>query len=120
MELKVDFWQLVGLLITFFGFCFAGAKVLVAQFERHLDTRFRAHAEKLSEIKESNAREAERIAAIEQELRDLQITFPQRFVSRDDYVRNQSVIEAKLDAMAMRFENLILRIGSLINSKDTP
>jgi hypothetical protein len=113
MEIKVDFWHLVGLLLMFLGFCFAGARILLAQFERHLDTRFKAHAEKLAEIKEASVREAERIAVIEQELRDIQIQLPQRYVAREDYVRNQSVIEAKLDAMAVRFENLILRIGNL-------
>lgn len=31
------------------------------------------------------------------------------YVMRDDYVRNQTVIEAKLDSVALRIENLQLK-----------
>ena len=34
---------------------------------------------------------------------------PLAYVRREDFVRNQSVIEAKLDGLALRIENLTLR-----------
>ena len=36
---------------------------------------------------------------------------PLAYVRRDDYVRNQTVIEAKLDALAVRIDNMKLRDG---------
>jgi hypothetical protein len=34
---------------------------------------------------------------------------PLHYVRREDYVRNQTVIEAKLDALALRLENVRLK-----------
>jgi hypothetical protein len=45
MTLSVDFWQLVGLLITFFGFVAGGAKILFNQIDRRLEQRFKAQDE---------------------------------------------------------------------------
>lgn len=42
MTVQVEFWQLVGLLLAFLGFVFAGAKLLFAQIDRRLETRFKA------------------------------------------------------------------------------
>ncbi|KKB00569.1 membrane protein, partial [Avibacterium paragallinarum] len=39
MTINVDFWHLVGLLLSFLGCCFGFAKILVAQFQSSLSER---------------------------------------------------------------------------------
>lgn len=42
MTIQVEFWHLVGLLIGFFGFVFAAARLLGGQIDRRLEERFKA------------------------------------------------------------------------------
>ncbi len=120
MKVEVEFWQLVSLLITFLGFTFAAGKVLLNQVDRRLDERFAAMEkaredagkhwdEKFSTVIEQNRREAEGWANLERDFLRFQADLPLQYVRREDYVRNQTVIEAKLDAVALKIENLQLK-----------
>lgn len=120
MKVEVEFWQLVSLLITFLGFTFAAGKVLLNQVDRRLDERFAAMEkarfeagrhwdEKFSTVIEQNRREAEGWSKLERDFLRFQADLPLNYVRREDYVRNQTVIEAKLDAVALKIENLQLK-----------
>lgn len=98
MNIQVDFWQLVTLLIAFIGFAVGAGKLLLNQFDRRLDDRF-------SSI-DSAAQEWRRI---EREVMTLKADLPLHYVRREDFVRNQTVIEAKIDSIAVKIENLQLR-----------
>lgn len=123
MHLQIELWQLVTLLIAFFGACGAAGKLLLDQTQRHLDARFNAQ----EAAREANQRTlAARLAAIEATERDeiaqwqrmeremlmLKADLPLQYVRRDDYIRGQSVIEAKLDGLAHRLENVQLRASA--------
>jgi hypothetical protein len=110
----------VTLLITFLGFLFAAGKVLLSQIDRRLTDRFetmekareeagRHWDERFGAVIEQGRREAEGWAALERDFLRFQADLPLQYVRREDYVRNQTVIEAKLDAIALRFENLQLK-----------
>lgn len=117
---QVDFWNLVGLLLAFFGAVAGAVKLVVAQFERRLDERFaaqekaRAESQKHWDSKFSNLEAAAKDEAgqwlrIERELLDLKAELPLQYVRREDYIRGQSVIEAKLDGLASKIEQNQLR-----------
>lgn len=40
MTINVDFWHLVGLLLSFLGCCFGFAKLLMTQFQNQLNERY--------------------------------------------------------------------------------
>ena len=40
MSIKVEFWQLLTLMISFLGFCFAAGRVLLSQTVKRLDQKF--------------------------------------------------------------------------------
>lgn len=96
------------------------ARLLMTQFERRLDERFRtqeaaraeaqkiwtAKFEALEQCAQNEAREWQRI---ERDILTLKADLPLNYVRREDYIRNQSVIEAKLDGLALKIENAILR-----------
>ncbi|MGA0610552.1 hypothetical protein [Caldimonas sp. KR1-144] len=115
-NIQIELWQLITLLITlllaFFGAVAAAGKMLLDQTGRSLDERFTKLQDQLDEIQEANREEAKQWKRVERELMELKAELPQRFVMREDYVRGQSVVEAKLDGLAVRIENLQLRTAA--------
>lgn len=120
MTIDLTLSNLIFLLIALIS-AFAGLiKIIVAQHERSLDKRF----EKLEETRsfanqqlskrldtlDTAARlEANQWQRVERELLSLKADLPLQYVRREDYIRGQSVIEAKLDGLANKLENFSLR-----------
>ena len=115
MTVQVEFWQLITLLLAFLGFLFAAGRLLLSQIDRRLNDRFEAMEnareqasrhwdEKFGTMIDQNRREAEGWAALEREFLRFQADLPLQYVRREDYVRGQSVIEAKLDALYNKLE----------------
>lgn len=124
MTIQVEFWQmlvwLAGLLLAFLGASFGAGKLLLAQVERRLDERFdtqertrRENSEhwdqRFQTLERAAREEASQWARVERDLLTLKADLPVLYVRREDYVRNQTVIEAKLDAVALKIENLQLK-----------
>lgn len=120
MSIQVTILELVGPLLAFFAFCGGAGKLLLVQTQRHLDERFttqdvtrsanhRQLSDRLDAIEEAARDDAAQWKRVERELMELKADLPMRFVMRDDYVRGQSVIEAKLDGLALKIENVQLR-----------
>jgi len=120
MTFQVEFWQFVSLMIGFMGACAAGGKLLLAQSQKHLDERFatldatrRSNHEQLTKrldgIEQSGRDEAQQWQRVERELLTLKADLPVYYVRREDYVQAIATIMSKLDSMALRFENILLR-----------
>ena len=120
MLIEVEIWQLISLLIGFFGAIAGFAKVLLSQFEKRLEERFDAqeHAkadaqkhwdEKFSSIEQAMREEAAQWSRVERDLLELRAELPVRYVMREDYIRGQSILEAKLDGLALKIENIQLK-----------
>ena len=115
MTVQVEFWQLITLLLSFLGFLFAAGKLLLSQIDRRLNERF-ATIEKAREEGQATwrqtftqhldeeRRETDLLRNIEREFLRFQAELPLQYVRREDYVRGQSVIEAKLDALYNKLE----------------
>lgn len=124
MTLQVDLWSLVGLLCglvtTLAGLGLTFARMLLTQVERRLDERFQALQKSredarsvcLSRFQTLDSERREEIAQwqrVERDLLALRAELPLHYVRREDYVRGQTVLEAKIDALALKLENLQLR-----------
>jgi hypothetical protein len=127
MIVTLELWHLITLLLAFFGCVGTFGSVLLRMFEKRLIERFSAQekAQKAAaESQEKSRMEAQahwdqRFTSLDSSSREWtriekdflrwQAELPFRYVLRDDYVRNQTVIEAKMDAIATRLENLKLR-----------
>lgn len=124
MAINVDFWQLVMMLGAMAGFALGvlmgAGKLLLSQLERRLNDRFKAQDEthamaqrhmdaRFGAVEQSFAIEAKEWQRLERIMMDLKVDLPIMYVRRDDYVRNQSVIESKIDGLALRIENAILK-----------
>lgn len=120
MTVQVEFWQLVTLLIAFLGFVFAAGKVLLGQISKRLDERFAAQElmreeaqkhwdTKFRAIEAASREEATQWQRVERELLSLKADLPVQYVRREDYIRNQTVIEAKIDRVFGKLEVLQLQ-----------
>lgn len=87
--MSVQLWQLVSLMLTVVGALFALGRLLLAQIDKRLEQRFHAIE-----------REAAQWQNLERDFLRFQADLPLHYLRREDYVRGQSVIESKLDAIA--------------------
>nr|WP_285442828.1 hypothetical protein [Burkholderia glumae] len=97
------------MLATFIGLLIGAGKVLLVQIERQQASRDKRQEDQLEALGKQLTRQADYASHLERDFLKFQADLPLQYVRREDYVRNQTVIEAKLDAIALRFENLQLR-----------
>lgn len=120
MTLQLELWHLITLLITFMGASAGAGKLLLAQHQDHMDTRLSAHEAaremnhqatqgRLTLIEAAAREESSQWQRVERELMSLKADLPLAYVRREDYIRGQSVLEAKLDGLATKIENAQLR-----------
>ena len=121
MNISIEFWQLVSLLLAFFAFLGAAGKMLLGQIDQRLETRFASmeEARKLSTMHwdsrfaallNQSKEDADAVRQLERDLMELRAELPERYLRREDYIRGQSIIEAKLDGLAMKIENAQMRV----------
>ncbi|OGA15870.1 MAG: hypothetical protein A3I63_01930 [Betaproteobacteria bacterium RIFCSPLOWO2_02_FULL_66_14] len=103
MNVTLELWQAILLLLAFFG-CIGGfGKVLLDQFEKRLGERFdavetsRAEGRKLWD--DRFGRLESRQSSFERDLLELRADLPVEYVRREDHIRFETVINAKLDAL---------------------
>ncbi|RMH86405.1 hypothetical protein EA796_00825 [Pseudomonas sp. AOB-7] len=95
--MQMDFTQAVGWAISLLGIfttlVFGLVKLLLGQLEKRLGERFA-----------SQDKEIAKLAELERDFLRFQAELPLQYVHRSDYVRNQTVIEAKLDGLRDKLE----------------
>lgn len=124
MTVQLELWHLILLLLAFFGLVGGFGKVLLDQIEKrlaerfagqekqrgedqkHLDAKFAGLDKKFSGLEEANRDESAQWARVERDLLALKADLPDKYVRREDYVRNQTVIEAKIDKVYGKLELL--------------
>ena len=123
MSVQIEMWHLVTLGLTVLGGYWTLAKVVAGQAQRHLDDGFAAQdatreahhkslAGRLDGIELVNREEAAQWQRVERDLLKMQAEMPLHYVRREDYIRGQSVIEAKLDALGSKLEAAQLRAAA--------
>jgi len=121
MTLTVEFWTLVGVVVALLGsvssIVWRLTNSVISQALKNIDSHFdtlehanqAANAElarRLDFIEKAWRDEAALWQRFERELLLLKADLPLNYVRREDYVRGQSVVEAKLDGLATKLELL--------------
>ncbi|HAT1684401.1 TPA: hypothetical protein I8Y21_005186 [Klebsiella oxytoca] len=99
MTIQVEFWTLVGFLISFIGAVCGLAKWLFSNAEARQAARFLSLEQTMKET-------ATRWSTLEREFLEFRAQLPVDYVRRDDYIRGQTVIEAKLDATYQKIADI--------------
>jgi hypothetical protein len=117
-------WQAIGvtaaILTAFVTALWAVGKILIKQFIARLDARFQAMEDaraaaaqhwdnEFAALKQANSANEQEWRRVERDVLTLKADLPLHYVRREDYVRNQTVIEAKIDGLAIRLENVLLK-----------
>ncbi|OCA56207.1 hypothetical protein [Photorhabdus namnaonensis] len=97
MTLQIEFWAAVGFLLSFLGFIFGIAKWLFSKAEERQEER---HTSLEQALKNS----VDNWSQLEREFMQFKADLPLNYVRREDYIRGQTVIEAKLDALYSKLE----------------
>jgi len=114
MNIQIELWALltflIGLLLSFIACIFGFAKVLGGQIDKRLDQKFKAQ----EELREAGAKllrqtidrytaqgeaTAGQVKQLERDFFDWKAELPLNYVRREDYIRGQTVLEAKQDAL---------------------
>lgn len=119
--IQIEFWQLLGILgtalVVLVGAAWALVKVIVGQFTDRLDERqeaqdkLREQREKaldarFSSLEQSIRNEGDGWRTVERELLQLKADLPIQYMRREDAIRQEVVIHAKLDALAAKIDAL--------------
>jgi len=124
MTLTVEFWTLVGLVITglgsVIGIVWKLVGGLLGQAIKRIDDHFLALetaqekagsdlVRRLSVIEKNGHDSALHIARLERDLLKLQADLPLSYVRRDDYLAAVKDISSKLDLLTIRIEKILIR-----------
>lgn len=109
MTLQIDFWQLFGLLLSVIGAFWGVIKVAAQQAQRYQEATLAQILERLDTIEQASREDSSNWQRIEREILQLKAELPLNYVRREDYVHSTASIMAKLDAVSMRIENILLR-----------
>lgn len=108
MQVQIDLWELIGsiaaILVAFAGVTWAFGKLLMGQFEKRLDERFEAIEAARTAAGSVLKSELDQLKNIERDFLKFQAELPVQYVRKEDYIRGQTVIEAKLDAVYSKLE----------------
>lgn len=102
MTIELNITNLIFVLCTLVGAFWAMVKVIIYQSEKSLDTRFKALSTTIEKDQEITRQ-------LERDFMRMQAEMPLHYVRREDYVQAIATIMTKLDAMALRFENILLK-----------
>lgn len=89
MTIQVDFWHLMGLLLSFIGTLATFGMVLIKQIDSRID------------------HQNDRVSKIETLLNETLTKLPLEYQRREDAIRFETVLNAKLDAIGTRIERLM-------------
>lgn len=108
MQVQIEFWQLitgiVAVVVAFATVTWLFGTLLVKQFKTQLDQRFVSIQADLTKRADEDVEVAKQLRQFERDFSSFQISLPVLYVRREDYIRGQTVIESKLDALYSKLE----------------
>ncbi len=130
MQVTLDLWHVISLAVSFFGASAAAGKLLLSQTQKHLDHRFNTQetaraanhdqvSRRLDSMEAAAREEMGNWQRIERDLLKMQADMPLHYVRREDYIRGQSIVEAKLDGLADKIDKAHLRAALALKQGDS-
>ncbi|HEY1029766.1 MAG TPA: hypothetical protein VGE28_19295 [Pseudomonas sp.] len=110
----------IGLLGMFTTVAGGLVKLLLHNFEKRLGERFAAQEaarkaaskhweDNFAKVLQRQDKDAQALLELERSFLRFQAELPLEYVRREDWVRGQAVLEAKLDGVALKIENIMLK-----------
>ncbi|WAU72883.1 hypothetical protein [Acinetobacter sp. TR11] len=111
MTFQLEAYQVFLILATVIGSVVGMVKILGNQINRNIQQNFESTNQKIEEVAKQAAKGQEEIRALERQFLEFKADMPFRYIARDDYIRGQTVLESKLDALAEKLEKVQIKQG---------
>jgi len=111
VAIQLEAYQWISLLVTVISVVIGTVKILWGRIEINLNTNFKTVQSQLEDVSKQAAKSQQDVRELERKFYQFQIDLPHTYVAREDYIRGQTVIEAKLDSLASKIENVQIRQG---------
>ncbi|OAL81315.1 hypothetical protein AY606_00755 [Acinetobacter sp. SFB] len=111
MAIQLEAYQWILVLITVISTVVGTVKILWGRIELNLNTNFKTVQNQLEDVSKQAAKSQQDVRELERKFYQFQIDLPHSYVAREDYIRGQTVIEAKLDALASKLETVQIKQG---------
>lgn len=111
MAIQLEAYQWILVLITVISTVVGTVKILWGRIELNLNTNFKTVQNQLEEVSKQAVKSQQDVRELERKFYQFQIDLPHSYVAREDYIRGQTVIEAKLDALASKLETVQIKQG---------
>lgn len=124
MQIQIDLAQLISaafaLLVAFVGCVWVLGQLLAKQYDRRLSEQFKAQEDarktaaahwddRFADLLAEMRRDVNGWKGLERDFLNFRAEMPLQYVRREDFMRSQTVIEAKLDGLALKIENIQLK-----------
>lgn len=114
MQIQVEFWHLVGLVLAIGGM-FAGiSKLLMVQVLAGIEVKFDNVTKLIGGLAKQGEKYGDDVLRLERELASLRLEMMRDFTRREDHNQAIASIRVGLDNMSLRIEKA-LRIGGRVN-----
>lgn len=111
MTIQLEIYQFIMILIAVLSTVVGTVKILWGRIEKSLELNFTTTNLKIESVAAQSAEAQKEIRALERQFLEFKADMPFRYIARDDYIRGQTVIEQKLDAVAQKLENVQIKQG---------
>ncbi|AZN69294.1 hypothetical protein [Acinetobacter junii] len=111
MTFQLEPYQVFLILASVIGSVVGMVKVLGNQINSNIQQNFESTNQKIEEVAKQAAKGQEEIRALERQFLEFKADMPFRYIARDDYIRGQTVLESKLDAVAEKLEKVQIKQG---------
>lgn len=117
---SINLWDVLKVVVPLFvawsGLLIGIIKWFLANYHKGLSEKFKNISEQITANNSDSARRNdstnEELRRIDREILEMRAMLPEKYVRREDAIREQVMISAKLDALAAMINNIVLRGGN--------
>ena len=111
MSITLEPYHVFLILATIIGAVFTMVKLLGSQINANLQQNFAATNERIERVSKQNEKSQDELRELERKFHQFEVELPKNYVLRDDFVRSQSIIEAKIDNVVSKLETVQIKQG---------
>ena len=105
MIIELESYQAFMVLSGILGGVIGMIKIMGNQINNNIQQNFESTNLKIENVAQQAAEGQKEIRALERQFLEFKADMPFRYIARDDYIRGQTVLEAKVDSIAQKLEN---------------
>lgn len=97
MTLYLETWHVISLLITIATMLFGAGKAFFSRFEKSMKERDKTLEDVVKRLEAAQDQHGKEIHRLETDMLKMQADLPKTYVHRDDFTREYTTVNAKLD-----------------------